>query len=229
MSRGRKGVFSRDNSEDSNVSQPDWFKEYSSNLQKLSVQPAHKDRAFFDQITDILGNKSRYATVEEAVKDLQDRTGLAKYLQMCEAEQAEVTKVAQDINDTHVKEPKTEEELEVTLDPDSDEMKYPKLLQDHPEIKKFIENFVKSRNGFVHVPAVVESIRIIFRNDNFTSDELEDKHLRKFINEVIIKEKALHEGDNAGIDIDLGKLDHSTDTQVEENNDAFSILMPAKL
>lgn len=228
MSRGRKGVFSRDNSEDTGSSQPDWFKDYSSNLQKLSVQPAHRDRALFDQISDILGTKSRYATVEEAVQDLQDRTGLAKYLQMCEAEQAEVRKTAQEMH-VHTEPVKTEEDLEVTLDPDSDEMQYPKLLKDFPQIKQFIENFVKSRNGFVHVPAVVESIRIIFRNEDFSSDELEDKHLRKFINEVIIKEKALHEGDHAGVDTDLGKLDHSTDSQVEENNDAFSILMPAKI
>lgn len=232
MSRSRKGSFSRE-SETSNTAQPDWFIEYSENLKKLSVQPAHKDRALYDQINDILGTKSRYATVEEAVTDMHGRTGLATYLQMCESEKSEVLKTAFDKQNIEMNTNESDSdrtELENSIDPDSDQNHYPQLLKDHPEIESFINNFIKDRNGYIHVPAVVESIRIIFRNEDFSSDELEDKHLRKFINEAIIKEKSLHENDNSGTDIDLGKLDNTSDSsQSEENNDAFSILMPVKM
>lgn len=225
MSRNNKGPFSRQSEQD--LSAPDWFSEFSSNLQKMSVESAHRDKALFDQISEILGNKSRYATVEEAVQDLQKRTGLAQYLQMCEAERAEVHKNAAD--HTVMKEdPSTqvEEELEVTLDPDTDEVQYPKLLQEHPYIDRFIRNFISSRHGYIHVPAVVEAIRNIFKNDNFTSDELEDKHLRKYINELIIAEKS-QQNQESYDNVDLGKIPSSS-TDTDQQADFFAIFNTVK-
>jgi len=243
MSRDRKGSFSRDNytSDEQAPSQPDWFKEYSANLEKLSVQPARKDRDMFNQISDILGTKSRYSSVEEAVTDMHSRTGLATYLQMCEADKAAVMsneKLASDettevTETTDVLPEQHDSEIEKAIDPNSDESHFPQLLKDHPEIGEFIKSFVgpKGRSGYIHVPAVVEAIRIMFRNKDFSSDELEDKHLRKFINEEIIKEKAKHKTDTAKDNKHLGELDAPGDSSSSnyENNDAFSILMPAKL
>lgn len=209
MSRSRKGNFSRDYSEDGSA--PSWLNDFAASLHKTSVQSADADRSMFDQISEILGGpKSRYATVDEAVQDFQKRTGLAQYLQMCEAEQAEVTKVAgigelADMNDA--------------------DGKLPKLLEEHPEIQSFIENFVRDRKGFIHGPAVIESIRIIFRNENFSSDELEDKYLRKYISDRIMDEKSKHEEKAPPVG-DLGKLDYSAHSG--EAQDAFAIIMPAK-
>lgn len=226
MSRNGKGVFSRQSEND--VSAPDWFSDFSSNLQKMSVQPAHRDKALFDQISEILGNKSRYATVEEAVQDLQKRTGLAQYLQMCEAEKVEVHKNAADhaVMKEDPSTPVDEEELIVMLDPDTDEVQYPVLLKEHPHIERFITNFVTSRRGYIHVPAVIEAVRSVFKNENFTSDELEDKHLRKFINELIIKEKSQHNKDY-GSDVDLGKIPSSSN-DTEQKDDFFAIFDSVK-
>ncbi len=209
MSRSRKGSFSRDYSEDVGSQAPSWFREFASNLQKTSVQSADADRSMFDQISDILGTKSRYATVDEAVQDFQKRTGLAQYLQMCEADQAEVSKVAS---------------AEMP-DLEADESQFPTLLKDHPEIQEFIENFIHARKGHIHGPAVTESIRIIFRNKNFSSDELEDKHLRKYISDKIADEKSKNDHHEEPIG-DLGKLDHSAPS--DEAQDAFAIIAPAK-
>lgn len=62
-------AFSRDD----NTKAPDWFKDFANNLEKNSVQPKSNT---YDQIADILGIKSRYSSVEEAVSDMRKRVGL---------------------------------------------------------------------------------------------------------------------------------------------------------
>lgn len=68
---------SRDNSiESSSEKNPDWFEEFANNLEKEAVKSKREDASIFDQVSQILGAKSKYSSVEEAVLDMQKRTGL---------------------------------------------------------------------------------------------------------------------------------------------------------
>lgn len=60
--------------EESSVDSSSWYNEFVGNLQKSSVQ-SHE--SIYDQISAIIGNtKSKYSSVEEAVQDMRERTGL---------------------------------------------------------------------------------------------------------------------------------------------------------
>jgi hypothetical protein len=60
---------------------PSWMDGLENELNKQSVKSKKEDYALFDQINSIIGNKSKYSTVEEAVIDFQKRTGLYEVLQ----------------------------------------------------------------------------------------------------------------------------------------------------
>lgn len=62
--------------------EPEWVAEYVNAVSKYSVHSKKEDALLFDQINQILGNnKSKYSSVEEAVLDMQKRTGLYELLQ----------------------------------------------------------------------------------------------------------------------------------------------------
>jgi len=79
-------IISRDESSfDRGDKTPSWFNEYAAILEKDSAKSKKQDYSLFDQINSILGNKSKYSTVAEAVEDLQKRTGLYDILQKKQA------------------------------------------------------------------------------------------------------------------------------------------------
>lgn len=106
MSRGRGG-FSRDESYSISESQPSWSDDYLNAVRKYSVKSRTEDSAIFDQINQIIGNsKSKYSSVEEAVLDMQKRTGLLDLLQkQAAAEPALFSKIPglKTFIDNHVK------------------------------------------------------------------------------------------------------------------------------
>lgn len=204
MSRGSKSSFSRDSSLSDEIIK---------SLTKTSVNSVKDDGELFGQINSILGTKSKYSTVQEAVEDMQKRSGLSHYLSL-NASSSEVKKEASD-------------DLEVTLDPVFDKNQMPKLLQEKPQVKGLIDNFITSRMGHVHVQAVVDKVSTLFKSDGISSDEFEDKHLRKYINDMIIEEKKKHSSDSANSSYsEMGKADFSTSDN--DNHDAFKLLEPAK-
>ena len=77
MSRGgykinRDTSFSSYKNED-----PSWVSDYLDAVEKYSVYSRKDDASMFEKINQILGNgKSKYSSVEEAVTDMQKRTGL---------------------------------------------------------------------------------------------------------------------------------------------------------
>jgi hypothetical protein len=75
-------TISRDESSfDRGERTPSWLNEYAAILEKESVKSKSNDYSLYDQINSILGNKSKYSTVDEAVLDMQHRTGLYDILQ----------------------------------------------------------------------------------------------------------------------------------------------------
>lgn len=88
MSRPNNKI-SRDTSFSSySTEEPSWAKDYFEAVEKYSVKSRRDDSALFDQINQILTNtKSKYSSVEEAVLDMQKRTGLFDILQKLAAEE----------------------------------------------------------------------------------------------------------------------------------------------
>jgi hypothetical protein len=229
------------------VTQSDMFaneleRTFAKNLHKENVQSRRQYEAVpIDRINEIIGNKSRYTSVEEAVSDMRSRTGLATYLKMTEAERRDLAKTAQfateppmmsgsGIVPSDEAQLTTEPSIEVELgDDEESNKKMPKLCQEHPIIDSTIKNFIEDRHGNVHVHAVLDHIRRLFQQENIPSDEWEDRNLRTYINSLITAEKVnSHTGDSdyAGYDT-LGRLDQSDQDQ-SQKEDAFAILTPAK-
>jgi len=83
-------IISRDESSfDRGDRTSSWFNDFANNLEKESAKPKNQDYSLFDQINSILGNKSKYSTVAEAVEDMQKRTGLYDILQKKQASNVE--------------------------------------------------------------------------------------------------------------------------------------------
>jgi hypothetical protein len=75
-------VITRDTiAADNHEKHPSWFSDFIEKIEIEAAKSKQDDYAMFEQINSILGNKSKYSTVEEAVEDMKNRTGLSQYLQ----------------------------------------------------------------------------------------------------------------------------------------------------
>ena len=59
---------------------PNWLNDFANNLEKSAVQTMRNDKSLYDEISSILGNKSKFSTVDEIVNDMKKRTGLTDFL-----------------------------------------------------------------------------------------------------------------------------------------------------
>src|SRR5271154_2594709 len=82
---------------DEHISEDHWLKQFENTLQKGAVQPKSQ-QSLFDQINTIMnGTGSRYTSVQSAVDDMMQRSGLTNYLKVSEQEVPK-TKTASDQN-----------------------------------------------------------------------------------------------------------------------------------
>jgi hypothetical protein len=196
-------IVSRDeDSREREVRRPDWFNQFAADLEKSSAQP--KDKAnpranidsTFDKINQILGNKSKYSSVQEAVLDMQKRTGLLDMLN----KKAQFTEEMQNI-------------------------KVPGIFAKIPDMKVFIDNFVESRPG-VAVDAVVQSMLKIrsIRAKLPNTDDV-DQDVKRYISEKIAEAQMLHPKSELGSHIGKTDLSVD-DASAAKDNDPFSSCMP---
>lgn len=75
---------------------PAWLKDFAKEMAgKTAVEVIREQQSsFIDQISGIVNNKSKFSTVEDAVADYQERTGLAAYLNKIQAGTDNLDKVA---------------------------------------------------------------------------------------------------------------------------------------
>ncbi|HWZ21353.1 MAG TPA: hypothetical protein VNW06_01795, partial [Cytophagaceae bacterium] len=74
---------------------PNWMDEFARNLEKSSVHSRERDQSLYDQISSIIsGNRSKYPSVEAAVQDMHERTGLSALQNQIRAEKKEQNKKA---------------------------------------------------------------------------------------------------------------------------------------
>lgn len=174
-----------------------WFDEYASKMEKDAVRSKSQDHAMFDQISSIIGKKSKYSTVQEAVLDMQKRTGLTEFLNK-------------------------KKEAQEHLDKEHVDNKY---LNEIPELKIFIDNYVNDRPG-TSVEAVVHDIMKL----KSITDHLPDVgdvplEVKKYINDKIAESKSFNTSED--VNLNIGKLDVSKD-DTGSDNDPFASCLPAK-
>jgi hypothetical protein len=196
MSR-QSNYISRDiTAYDSGDREPSWFADYVKNLEKAAVRSKKDDIALFDQINSILGNKSKYSNVEEAVLDMQRRTGLLDLVNKRKAAQAIISKKYENS----------------------------KLLNEIPNLKTFIDNYIESRPG-TSVDAVAHDLlRDPAIKDKLPQgDDIPDE-IRRYINDKLLENDLMHPSEEENFQ--LGKVDVSTDDNTSSDNDPFSGCQP---
>jgi hypothetical protein len=196
-------VISRDeDSRERQTTRSDWFNQFAAEIEKASTQPKSKTNprsninSTFDQINQILGNKSKYSSVQEAVLDMQKRTGLYDLL----------NKKAEVLHEMPA-------------------IKMPEIFTKIPDMRVFIDNYVADRPG-IAVDAVVHAllkIRSIKAKLPDTDDVSED--VKRYINDKIMEAQMLHPSSELGMQIGKADLSHSDDGS-SKDNDPFASCMP---
>lgn len=189
-----------------------WLREFENKLQKTSVQP--RGNSLFDQISTIMNGKSKYPSVQAAVDDMMQRSGLTDYLQ---------TKTSSSNEEEAPTKPKK-------IAQKLDDSKTPEVIKQKPSIRRTLDNIIKETRGNIPVPAVISRLRALHAGDVSDEGAWEDEKLIRLVSNCNLKAKTDNPGVYDSFD-NLGAGDHSsTDRDVDPSNtDAFNALMPAKI
>jgi hypothetical protein len=197
---------------DENISEDHWLKQFEKSLQKGAVQPRTQE-SLFDQINSIMNRKSKYPSVEAAVEDMKNRSGLTAYLdhakRAAEEEQANI-KIAADEND-HV------------------DKKMPIVIKKYPAIRKTLENCIRDTKGNLPIPAIIERVRSIHQGDVSDAKDWDDDKLLYLVSNLNLEAKK-NNPSNFEDYSNLGGRDSGANQDVDPSNtDAFFALNPAKI
>jgi hypothetical protein len=192
-------TISRDTSSTESAGrEPSWFSDFVNNFEKEAVKSKKDDYSLFDQINNILGNKSKYSSVEEAVLDMQRRTGLLGLLTQRKQAQVETDQKHQNS----------------------------KLLNEIPSLKTYIDNYVEDRPG-TSVDAVVHDLlKVRSIKEKLPEGDDVPEEIRRYINDKIT-EINMQRPSTGEEDLELGKIDLDTDENTASDNDPFGGCTPA--
>lgn len=199
---------------------PNWMSDFAKNIAKTSVQSRKKDESIYDQITSIMNtNKSKYSSVEDVVRDMQERSGIIDY-------QNKIKSMAQAIKNAACS---CEEKDHDHSSPHKNEKPQIKIFTMKPQIKETFDNYIEDTKGNLPIPAIIEKIKGIHRNDITDDASWDDDGLMQYVNEKCIDVKKMYPDDdtsNAG----LGKIPHYDDKDIDpSNDDALFSLEPASI
>jgi hypothetical protein len=194
---------------DAEYSDDHWLRQFEDKLQKTSVQP--RGNNLYDQISSIMNTKSRYPSVQAAVDDMMQRSGLTDYLQTKTSSKEEAPKG---------KSKKTAQDMS----------KMPKVIQNKPSIMNTLENIIKDSKGNLSVPAIISRLRSLHAADISDEGLWEDDKLIRLVSQCNLKAKTSNPSSYDNFS-QLGQNDHSTtERDIDPSNtDAFNALMPAKI
>lgn len=194
---------------DESIDEDHWLKQFQKSLQKDAVQPRSVDSSLFDQISNIMNGKPKYTSVQSAVEDMKNRSGLTAYL--------EKIKTSETSNET----------AKVAASSEKQKKNSPKVLEKKPSIANTIENIIRETKGNLPVIAVIEKVKSIHHNDVADDTAWDDDNLLLHVSDLNLKaKKDNHQSDDSH---NLGKTDLSNNTDVDPSNtDAFHALNPAK-
>lgn len=197
--RSQSSIHRDSSSFDTGDKTPSWFNDYVANLEKNAVKSKKDDYNLFDQINSILGNKSKYSSVEEAVLDMQKRTGLYDLLNQKKQAAAEVDEKHKDSQ----------------------------FLNDIPSLKMFIDNYIDAHPG-TSVDAVIHDLlKIRSIKDKLPEGDDVPGEIKHYINDKI-GELRMQNPSSSSEDFNLGKVDLSADDNVSEDNNPFGGCEPVK-
>lgn len=203
-----QGVISRQS--DETYSEDHWLKEFENKLQSTAVQP--RGQSLYDQISSIMNTKSKYPSVQAAVDDMMQRSGLTSYL--------ENVKTSDEHTPNHPK--KTAQAQEDSKTPD--------VIKAKPSIRHTLENIIRETRGNIPVPAIISRLRALHGGDVNDEGAWEDEKLVRLVSSCNLQAKKDNPGSYDHFD-DLGRGDRATaETDIDPSNtDAFNALMPAKI
>jgi len=208
-----KSVINRQS--DAGYSEDHWLKQFENSLQKISVQPRGKE--VFDQISSIMNNsKSKYPSVQAAVDDMMQRSGLSDYLNHVKTsetiDQNQSKKTASLNDDNFLKNKKHEGS---------------KFLKEHPEIKKALINIIDAHKGNNNISAIIQKLQSMFDNEVADKGSWEDEDFIKEVSMLNLAAKANNPSNFEDVN-NLGKHDNSSASEFDlSNSDAFHALKPA--
>jgi hypothetical protein len=188
-------VSEANNSDYSNLSS--WMQQALDNLNGYST---------VNSINNSLHGRSRYATVEDAVKDMRERTGLDKYL---------TQKSSQD----RTADGKLTRSAAFSI---IAEINLPESITNSPKaesIISFVKNRIDSSNGNVKVPELQHELFSTF--DSISAGDVEDESVVRWLSDMIANVKSDNKYDSDSNNSLIGKLDL---TESPQENELFQSL-----
>lgn len=212
MSKNQRYQPSITRNSDENISEDHWLKQFEKSLQKGAVQP-RVQQSLFDQINSIMNQTSKHSSVEAAVEDMKERSGLTAYLKQSEVENSsDVVKKASDENQAKTK-----------------KSKLPSVIQKFPTVLRTLENCIRDSKGNLPIPAIIERVRSIHQNDVSDASDWDQDDLLYLVSQLNLDAK---KGNPASYEdhSNLGGRDSMSDAEIDPSNtDAFFALNPAKI
>lgn len=187
-----------DNVENSSL-YPKWMGDFAQNLSKVSVQPYRSEDSIFDQISSIINSsKPKYSSVEDAVREMQERSGITAYKKDLKSLAETIKNAAEKI----------------------------KIFELKPQIQSTIDNCIDDTKGNLPIPAIIDRIRSIHKNDIDDDSAWDDENLLKYINDKSINIRKNHPNQDDNYTT-LGKLPNYDETEIDKSNtDALISLTP---
>lgn len=207
---------------DEHVSEDHWLKQFEKTLQKGAVQPRTQS-SLYDQINSIMnGTPSKYPSVQAAVDDMMQRSGLSNYLKTSKENDEGNKKVAADQNNDFDKTVPVEQKQQDTNTPD--------VIRENPAILTTLENYIRTTRGNLPIPAIIDKLHSIHRADVSEDKKWDDDKLIRLVSKLNLQAKknnpASYEDYN---NLAAGDRDTADSDVDPSNTDAFNALMPAKL
>jgi hypothetical protein len=203
---------------DSAIEENHWLKRFQKNLEKSAVQPRQHESSLFDQMNAIMNGKGKHSSVEAAVEDMKERSGLKAYLD-------KINKVSID----EVSENKKIASLDIAINKGTSADNLPKVIQKCPQIKITLENYINDTKGNLPIPAIIEKIMSIHQNDVSDSKYWDDESLIHLVSQMNLRAKQNNPTTFSGDSSNLGRRDTNNNSDFDPSNvDAFHALNPVK-
>ena len=211
---------------DADFSQDHWLKQFEAKLQKTSVQP--RGQSVYDQINSIMNTKSKYPSVQAAVDDMMQRSGLSTYLDTVKQSNEgpkHPKKVAQLSKDM-----REETNKGTDYENENNDQAIPQVIKEKPSIARTLDNIVRDSKGNMPIPAIIARLHSLHARDISDDGAWEDERLIHLVSKLNLQAKKNNPTNFENFDM-LGRGDHSTaDSDIDASNtDAFNALLPAKI
>ena len=172
-------------------------KELEQQLNKNSVNSVNRDKEIYNQILSIVGNKkSKFSSVDAAVKDMQERSGFSSFLKK-KSDKVKNQKIAS---------------LEITQ---------PTLFQEYPHILQTFINCIDDNDGTLSTPALLERVKRIHNREVVDNSLWDDPALIIYVSKQNLDKRKSREDFNSQHS-GLGKNYYHTNEQ-NEDDDLFQL------